>query len=113
MENNPLDATKSKHILALSPIENLMKNKEIIRCINCNEFPIIEILHKNNNILSICPSHQNYCNYSTFLLNCSYKCPICFMPEHIENNYNQNFSHICQKYEKKNIMKNVQIIIKS
>lgn len=94
-----------KQLLEETPMESLMRNKEIIRCIDCNEFPIIQILHKNNNILSICPNHQKTCDYSTFLLKCSYKCPTCFMPDSIENNNNQNFFHTCQKYEKKNIIK--------
>ena len=98
-----------KHILDEYQMEDLMKNKEIIRCIECNEFPIIEIIHKNNNILSICPSHQNTCDYSTFLLKCSYKCPTCFMSEHQINNNNHNFSHNCQKYKKKYITEKCSI----
>ena len=72
---------------------DIIKNKEIIRCINCNELPIIDIIPKNNNILIICPIHQNNCDYTSFLTNCLFKCPICFQSQLI----NSNICNICKK----------------
>ena len=72
MEKVPLDNTKNKN--------NQMINKsEIIRCVMCNQIPILKILPKTNEISIKCQAHNNIRDYSDFLQNCKFKCPSCFV----------------------------------
>lgn len=93
--------TKGKIIIEQNQLYN---KQEIIKCIQCNEIPIIKIFPKNNYILIICLNHQNKCNYSTFLLNCSFKCPNCFKSENIKKISNFILCGICQWKSDSNIM---------
>lgn len=112
MQKIPMDTIKSKFFTFESQEQKFIQRKEIIRCINCNEIPIIDFIQKKNNILVICPNHSNTCNYSTFLSNCSFKCPNCFQPENQEKMNNSNicpncnlngkilFTNKCQNHQK-------------
>ena len=92
-----IDLGKSKPILEESQINNIFKNKEIIKCINCNEIPIINIIQNYNNVLIFCINHQNNCDYSTFLSKCSVKCPNCFGTENIIRTTSANICNRCKK----------------
>ena len=70
MEKVPLDNTKNK-------INQIINKSEIIRCVICNQIPILKILPKTNTISIKCRAHNNIKDYSNFLQNCSIKCPIC------------------------------------
>lgn len=101
MEKIPNDKIKENIIFNEFQIHNIINNKEIIKCLECNEIPIIDIISKNNNILIICPRHQNTCTYSKFLMNCTFKSPICFKPENI-NKLNNRYN--CHNYNKNEII---------
>ena len=83
-------------------IQNFLNNKEIIRCVKCNEIPILIIHPKINKILIICPFHQILCDYSNFLLNCKFKCPKCFNP----GNFKINDMITCNKCNEAVILNN-------
>ena len=70
MEKVPLDNTKNK-------INQIINKSEIIRCVICNQIPILKILPKTNKLSIKCRTHNNIRDYSNFLQNCSIKCPIC------------------------------------
>ena len=101
MKKIEFDINKSIHILEQSQL-NMIKNIEIIRCITCNEIPIIDIIGNNNNILLFCINHQEKSDYSTFLSKCSIKCPNCFESQNITKINDLNICNRCKNSFKVN-----------
>ena len=97
MNKVPDNKGKEKKLFNEFQMKNILQDKEILRCIDCNEIPILNIISKNNNILIICPIHQNTCNYSKFLSYCTFKCPICFKPENMDKPSKEKNCHNCNK----------------
>ena len=83
------------------PINKKIINKSrIIRCVECNQIPILKILAKTNEISIKCQNHNNTWDYSSFLQKCFIKCSHCFLPlvgNRIGNNYTCYHCHIINK----------------
>jgi len=84
MKRNPQYNTRNY------PINNRVINKSrIIRCVICNQIPILKIFPRTNEISIKCQLHENTMDYSSFLKNCSIKCLNCFHP--LDEKANSNF----------------------
>ena len=97
MKKNQLNSFNKDNHSEEILFNNNFNNKNIIRCVNCNEIPILDIISRNNSISIICPFHQNACDYSEFLLNCQSKCPNCFYPIKVEKEITHNTCFKCNK----------------
>jgi len=80
------------------PQDNIYNKSKIIRCVVCNQIPILNILPKINKISVVCKPHNNVIDYSFFLQKCSIKCPLCFFPLRARGNHCEN----CHKFFNQN-----------
>jgi hypothetical protein len=90
MEKLPKDSTKNKNNKMI-----YINKSQIIRCVRCNQIPILKIFPKTNEISIKCQAHNNICDYSNFLQNCKIKCIFCFVPLSITTN-----NYFCEKCHK-------------
>ena len=92
MEIGPQDNMKNH------PIKNVLINKSrIIRCVECNEIPILKILPKTNEISIKCKIHDNIWDYSSFLQKCFIKCSNCFLPLYGKPNDSKYICENCHR----------------
>lgn len=92
MEKSPKDNTSKHH-----KNNEMIKKSRIIRCVICNQIPILKIFPKTNEISIKCQTHDNIMDYSSFLQNCSIKCLYCFRPLDEKENSNHYTCENCHR----------------